>query len=363
MSRSDRSHGCEVTKRRRGWPAAIGRAQAVDRADAARRGPVGRRGRAGDRPSGAVVDVGEARLGRQVVAVRVDVLAEQRDLAIAGRRQRAGLGDDVVERPAPLRAAAERDDAVGARLVAAVDDRQPGARSADPARDACPAPPPPARVAGRWSAAPTTVRPTVVVVADRADRRLRRGEAEAIDQLGLLVRPQEQVDGRVATRQPGAIRLADGAAGQHDAQPGVGGLEPGELALPADDLLLGALADGAGVDDDEVGGLDRAAASSQPAASSRPAISSESLRFIWQPSVQTWKRGRARVSGRYSARRSSVRRRRQARRDGGGPGIDEVEDRQGARSRVVSSVTAGPWYAERRDRHRYRSAHGTADQP
>jgi len=35
------------------------------------------------------VDVGEARLGRQVVAVAVDVLAEQRDLAIAAGRQRA----------------------------------------------------------------------------------------------------------------------------------------------------------------------------------------------------------------------------------------------------------------------------------
>ena len=64
--------------------------------------------------------------GGEVVAVRVDVLAEQRDLAIAGRGERARLVDDVVERPAPLRPAAERHDAVGAGLVAAVDDRQPG---------------------------------------------------------------------------------------------------------------------------------------------------------------------------------------------------------------------------------------------
>ena len=47
-------------------------------------------------------------------------------------------------------------------------------------------------------------------------------------------------------------------------------------------------------------------ASSQPARNSRPAISSESLRFIWQPSVQRWKRGSARVSGRYSVSRSSA---------------------------------------------------------
>ena len=41
-------------------------------------------------------------------------------------------------------------------------------------------------------------------------------------------------------------------------------------------------------------------ASAQPAASSLPAISSESLRFIWQPSVHRWNAGRARSSGRYS---------------------------------------------------------------
>ena len=41
--------------------------------------------------------------------------------------QAACLVDDVIERAAPFRPAAERHDAVGARLVAAVDDRQPGA--------------------------------------------------------------------------------------------------------------------------------------------------------------------------------------------------------------------------------------------
>ena len=38
-----------------------------------------------------LVDVGEPRVGRQVVPVRVHVLAEQRDLAVARRGQRAGL--------------------------------------------------------------------------------------------------------------------------------------------------------------------------------------------------------------------------------------------------------------------------------
>ena len=46
-------------------------------------------------------------------------------------------------------------------------------------------------------------------------------------------------------------------------------------------------------------------ATGQPAASRRPAISSESLLFIWQPSVQTKNDGTDRGSGRNSVSRSS----------------------------------------------------------
>ena len=84
-------------------------------------------------------------------------------------------------------------------------------------------------------------------------------------------------------------------------------------------------------------------ASAQPAASSRPAISSESLRFIWQPSVQTWNRGSAARSGRYSPSRSSA-------GTAGVRGATEALD--GASSRTGSarvarrvSVTAATWYA------------------
>ena len=44
----------------------------------------------------------EARLGRQVVAVLVDVLTEQRHLAVAGRGERPRLADDLIEGPAAL---------------------------------------------------------------------------------------------------------------------------------------------------------------------------------------------------------------------------------------------------------------------
>src|SRR5439155_23233962 len=90
---------------------------------------------------------------------------------------------------------------------------------------------------------------------DRPDWCLGRSEPKAIDELGFLVRPEEQVDGRIATAQVGAIWLTDRAAGQDDAKARPDRLQPGQLALPTDHLLLGALADGAGVDHDQVGRL------------------------------------------------------------------------------------------------------------
>src|SRR6187455_2208982 len=50
----------------------------------------------------------------------------------------------------------------------------------------------------------------------------------------------------------------------------------------------------------------RLGASEQPAAARAPAISSESERFIWQPSVQTWKDGNATSSVANSASAGSA---------------------------------------------------------
>src|SRR3954467_8097018 len=105
--------------------ATVGGAQPVDRADELSKIRPTREIEATTGPA-LGVDVGEATLGRQVVAVRVDVLAEQRDLAVAGCRQSPRLVEDVVEGAAALRTPAAAHDAIGACLVAAVDDRQPG---------------------------------------------------------------------------------------------------------------------------------------------------------------------------------------------------------------------------------------------
>ena len=82
-------------------------------------------------------------------------------------------------------------------------------------------------------------------------------EAQAGDQLGLLVGAQEEIDGRISARQAGHVVGAHGAAREHHPQRRVGRLEALEGAHPADDLLLGGLADGARVDDHQVGGLQR----------------------------------------------------------------------------------------------------------
>ena len=139
----------------------------------------------------------------------------------------------------------------------------------------------------------------------RPDRRLRGGQPEPVDQLGLLVRAQEQVDGRVAAAQARAIGLAHRAAGQHDAHRRVGRLELGELALPADDLLLGALADGAGVDDDEVGVLEgRSPPRSRRAAGGRPSPRSRS----GSSGSRASRGGTAAGSGRRAGTRPAARR-------------------------------------------------------
>ena len=82
-------------------------------------------------------------------------------------------------------------------------------------------------------------------------------------------------------------------------------------------------------------------ASGQPAASSRPAISSESLRFIWQPSVQTKNDGRRPDLRAELGEAGVVGHERGPAGPGGCAGRDEVED--GERSgRHAGEIVAGP---------------------
>ncbi len=250
----------------------IGVAQGVDRPD--QLGEVRPRRAVDPSPGPARLgDVGKAGLGGQVVAVAVDVLAKERDLAVAGGRERPRLVDHLVEGPAPLRPAAERDDAVGAGLVAAVDDREPrgdgrfpahgarrdgvragageviGGRDHDALHDRGGRRPWSRRRSGRADCAGCPA------PAAEADGPLGRREAEPLHQLRLLVRAQEEVDGREPASEADPVALSHGAAGQGHAERGIRGLEDREHALATDHLGLGSLADGARVDDDQVGRL------------------------------------------------------------------------------------------------------------
>ena len=226
----------------------VGTAQGADRLD--QLGEIGPRRAIDSLPGSARLGhVGETALRRQVVPVAVDVLAEERDLAVARGGERPRLLDHLVERPAPLRSPAERHDAVRARLVAAVDDREPrgdrrltahGAR-----RDGVGARP--GQVIGgrngnaldqrgrggarrrgrrrRCARRPRCARrryrggprhrgragPGRCGARGRqADRALDGRQAEPLHELRLLVGPQEQVHRREPAAQSGPVALAHG---------------------------------------------------------------------------------------------------------------------------------------------------------
>ncbi len=159
------------------------------------------------------VDVAEALFRRQIVAVAVDVLAQKGQFAIPGGSDLASFGDDVVERPAALRSAAERDDAVGAGLVAAVDDRQPG-RDRRGAGDTV------LGQGGRSGGGQTVGGADGATAQHRrcgrgdgpqSDCSLRGDEAEPQRKLGFFVGTKEHVDRRETAGQAGSLGFADAA--------------------------------------------------------------------------------------------------------------------------------------------------------
>ena len=126
-------------------------------------------------------------------------------------------------------------------------------------------------------------------------RRRAPSEAEPGGQLGLLVGAQEEVDGRVSARQAATLSARTEQPVSTTRSAGVGRLEarqapirPMTFCSAASRMAQVLMTTRSAASSD--------AASAQPAASSAPAISSESEWFIWQPRVQTWKRGRTRSS-------------------------------------------------------------------
>jgi hypothetical protein len=180
-------------------------------------------------------EVGDA-VVRVATAVGVDVLAEQRHLAHPLGGQCRDLGEHVVDRAADGLTAGQRHDAVGAGVAAALHDRDVGGRA----------------VGAR-------LRQAVELFDLRerhVDHRLRR-TAHRVEHLWQAVqglRSEHQVDPRRALAQRLAF-LAGDAATDPDHQARALRLPTLPAAEQREDLLLGLLADRAGVEQQHVGRL------------------------------------------------------------------------------------------------------------
>ena len=190
--------------------------------------------------------VATARYGRpspELVLVAVDGLAQQRDFLAALGGELADLGGDVLRRPALLRAAHARHDAVGAELVAADHDADVGLERRRPHRRVA------QRVVALEAALDLVARRFVAVEADRASLRLA-GLLDLGDQSGSCASwPVPQMMSTCGARLEDQLLVLLGhAAEDADDLVGMAALVAAQPAQGAVDLVLGVLADGAGVE-------------------------------------------------------------------------------------------------------------------
>ena len=185
-----------------------------------------------------VEQVGKVDLLFQALAVAVHVLAQQGDLLVTGLHKTPELGQDVARLAALFAAADVGHDAVGAEVVAAVHDGQPGAELA--------------------------LAPDGDVLHDH--RALRRVQQHTLVLLQLLgdelrqgvdaVHAEHEVHIGVALAQLFHHMLLVGhASAQADDQAGLFLLEALEGTHIAEHPLLGVLTHSAGVEEDQVGVL------------------------------------------------------------------------------------------------------------
>ena len=204
---------------------------------------------------------------RDVAAVRVHVLAEERDL------------DDAAPRrgPAP-RPGCRRSSGIAAGPGRAARCRtcrrcRTPARSTPTRGTRRRAPP-----AARWGRPPCTRgRPS-------AGRRSSDG-VQQLEQVRQGVRADHDVDPRRAPLDLALVLLRE-APRHHDAQRRVVVLQRLQVAEVAVQPVVGVLADRARVEHHDLGARRRRRSASCRRPSSRPAIRSESCSFIWHPKVR-----------------------------------------------------------------------------
>ena len=189
-----------------------------------------------------VEQVGKINGLRKPFAVAVDVLPQQRDFFVAFGHQIAELRQNGVRLAAALAPAHIGHDAVGTEVIAPVHDGQPGAETGIP---------PDGQVlddgvalGGRFQ---------IALAAANALSQQRRQTVDAVD-------AEHEVDVRVALAQLfHDVGLLRHAAADADDQARVLFFEFFQRADVAEDALLGMFAHRAGVEQDEVGVLQRIA--------------------------------------------------------------------------------------------------------
>jgi hypothetical protein len=176
--------------------------------------------------------------GAEVTSIGVDVLAEHGDLAHAVGRERGDLRDDVAQPAAHLAAPHLRDDAEGARVVAADLDRHPRGVRRLPER-------------GERGGV------RLVLLEDLDDRPLFTRPGEQAGCVAQVVGAEHDVD-VARTRHDRVTVLLREAATDGDLQVGAELLERLERPEMAVELLVRVLPDAARVQDDDIGVLEAA---------------------------------------------------------------------------------------------------------
>ena len=175
-----------------------------------------------------------AELGAELAAPGVDVLAEQRDLAHALRREPFHLGEDLARPPRHLAPANRRDDAVRALRVAAHRDLHPRLK------------------------APLTVHrqrrreATLLRDSERAARDSEPARAEPVAEMRDRARPERDVDLGVEGEKALALGLCVAPA-DGDHRLGTPTLLRDRVTDVRGELRVRLLADRAGVEHDHVG--------------------------------------------------------------------------------------------------------------
>ncbi len=169
------------------------------------------------------------------VVIRVDRLPKERDLRDARRGDLARLPHHVGQSAAPLGATRHRNDAVGALVIAPALHGDPGPHAVEPARR------------------------EVLVVLLEVELHTRHAltAARSLDERGkraVAVRPDHQVH---VPRPREQLRSEPLRHAPRDAEHRVGPHVALELSKPAEHSLLRVVADGARVDENDVGAVGR----------------------------------------------------------------------------------------------------------